>query len=356
LDTFAAQMNNLTRFDGVILALVFMIAGLGISGCNNDNSAGQSGSDTPEAGGAQRQIPVFNRDSAYAFIEAQLAFGPRNPGSSGIKACRDWMVSKMESYGAEVIRQKFKAKIHDGNVFPSENLIGQFNPDNRNRIILAAHYDTRAIAEEDPNPERRNEPIPGADDGGRGVGVLLEIARLIHEHQIDLGIDIILFDVEDQGTRNAEEDPENSSWCIGSQYWSKNLHKTNYKPRFGILLDMVGSQNAFFNKENVTGHYAHYREVHVLYSKVWNLAAAMGKGRYFQNRTIAGIIDDHYFVNKIAGIPMIDIINKAPGEEQSFGAHWHTHDDDLAVIDKTTLAAVGQVVTAVVYRAAGGNF
>jgi Zn-dependent M28 family amino/carboxypeptidase len=270
--------------------------------------------------------------------------------------CRDWMVAKMESYGATVIRQKFKARLYDGSEFPSENLIAQFNPDNRNRIILAAHYDTRAIAEEDPDPDKRNSPIPGADDGGSGVGVLIEIARLMQEQPIDLGVDLIFFDVEDQGTRVSEEDPENSSWCIGSQYWSKNLHKPNYKARFGILLDMVSSQNAFFNKEDVRGHYPHFREVHVLYEKVWNLAAAMGKGRYFQNRTIPGIIDDHYFVNKIAGIPMIDIINKAPGDEQTFGAHWHTHGDDISVVDKNTLAAAGQVVTAVVYRAAGGNF
>ena len=93
-----------------------------------------------------------------------------------------------------------------------------------------------------------------------------------------------------------------------------------------------------------------------MYGKVWNLARAMGKGRYFQDRTIQGIVDDHYFVNKIAGITMIDIISKPPQNPDGFGAHWHTHQDDLAIIDKNTLAAVGQVVTAVVYRTASGSF
>jgi len=334
---------------GIVLCILLVI------GCRSDSSSHSSGNDQ-ELATTPVSIPSFNRDSAYAFVAAQLEFGPRNPGSPGIEACRDWIVDKLEGYGAEVIRQKFKAEIHDGSVFPSENLIGQFNPENRNRIVFAAHYDTRAIAEEDPDPAKRDQPIPGADDGGSGVGVLLEIARLLHEQKIDLGVDIIFFDVEDQGTRNSDADPDNTSWCIGSQYWSKNLHRSNYKPRFGILLDMVGSRNAFFNKENVANLYPHYKEVHTLYNKVWNLAAAMGKGRYFQNRTIGGIIDDHYFVNSIAGIPMIDIINKAPGNEQTFGAHWHTHGDDISVIDKNTLAAVGQVVTAVVYRTAGGTF
>src|SRR5690606_33110813 len=147
-------------------------------------------------------------------------------------------------------------------------------------------------------------------------------------------------------------------WCLGAQYWAKNPHTSNYKPRFGILLDMVGGTNAFFSKENVTGYYppSHAESVHQLYTKVWNLANAMGKGRYFQNRTAGVVTDDHYFVNLIAGIPMIDIINRPPNSKTGFDTHWHTHDDDLGFIDKNTLGAVGQVVTAVVYRTAGGNF
>lgn len=335
-------------------ALVIILC-LVATGCKSDGDT--TNDESPHDIPAETvSIPPFNRDSAYHFIEQQLAFGPRNPGSAGIVACRDWLVEKLEHYGATVIRQKFQARIYTGDVFPSENIIAQFNPENRNRILLAAHYDTRFIAEEDPDPEKRNLPIAGADDGASGVAVLLEIARLLHEQPLQLGVDIVLFDAEDQGNRNSGADPDNTSWCLGAQYWSKNLHKPNYKPRFGILLDMVGAQGAFFNKENVTGLYPHAREVHNLYNKVWNLANAMGKGRYFQDRTISGIIDDHYFVNKIAGIPMIDIINKPPGQNDKFGPHWHTHDDDIGIIDKNTLAAVGQVVAAVVYRTAGGTF
>ena len=324
-----------------------------ILACNPDNSTGKAETPPTEE---QVLIPVFNRDSAYAHVVTQLEFGPRNPGSSGILSCRDWMVSKLEAYGSEVIRQKFTATLHGGEKFPSENIIAQFNPENRTRIILAAHYDTRAIAEEDPDPERQNDPIPGADDGASGVAVLIEIARLLKEEPIGLGVDLVFFDAEDQGTRHSDDDPDNTSWCIGAQYWSANLHRKNYKPRFGILLDMVGAQGAFFNKENLDRIHPHAREIHQLYSRVWNLAAAMGKGRYFQNRTIAGIIDDHYYVNKIAGIPMIDIISKPPSASEGFGPHWHTHGDDLSIIDKNTLGAVGQVITAVVYRTAGGNF
>lgn len=320
-------------------------------GCNNEPSQTETETTTEAVA-----IPVFNRDSAYHYIESQLAFGTRHPGSPGIVACRDWLVGQLEGYGATVIRQKFQARIYDGKVFPSENIIGQFNPENKNRVVLAAHYDTRFIAEEDPNVERMNDPIAGADDGASGVAVLLEIARLLKENAITLGVDIIFFDAEDQGTRYSPDDPNNTSWCLGAQYWSKNLHKPGYKARFGILLDMVGAKGAFFNKENVNGLYPHASAVHNLYSKVWNLGSAMGKGQYFQNRTVSGIIDDHYFVNKDAGIAMIDIINKPPDNPEGFGSHWHTHQDDIGIIDKNTLAAVGQVVTAVIYRTASGNF
>lgn len=330
-----------------LLILPFVV---GAYGCKRE-SAGHHAETTETA---PVSIPPFSRDSAYHFVEQQLSFGPRNPGSDGMLACRKWLIEKFEAYHADVIQQDFQAHFADGSVVPSVNIIAQYNPENRTRILLAAHYDTRAIAEEDADPATRDKPIMGADDGASGVAILLEIARLLQAHSIGLGVDLILFDAEDQGLR--DDDSDNSSWCIGSQYWSKNVHVANYRPRFGILLDMVGAKNAFFNKENVTGLYKQAKEVHNLYTKVWNLAAAMGKGRYFQDRAISGIIDDHYFVNKNTGIPMIDIINKPPGDQHGFGDHWHTHKDDIGVIDRNTLAAVGQVITAVTYRSDAGTF
>ncbi|MDX1477840.1 MAG: M28 family peptidase, partial [Saprospiraceae bacterium] len=186
--------STLIRILGILLITTLWL------GCGGDAETTEQPTEPAPASTAV-QIPSFDRDSAYAFVAQQVAFGPRNPGSPGIVACRDWMAEKLEQYGATVIRQDFTARLYTGDQFPSVNIIGQFNPGKSQRILLAAHYDTRFMAEEDPDVGKRDAPIDGADDGGSGVGVLIEIARLISAHPIDIGIDIIFFDAEDQGQR-----------------------------------------------------------------------------------------------------------------------------------------------------------
>ena len=176
---------------------VSLIAALFTTACGSDSEPGterDNASVEQSNNSAPISIPQFNRDSAFVFVEQQVNFGPRNPGSDGIEKTRDWLESKLSSYGANVIRQAFTANIYTGESYSSENIIGQFNPDNSRRVLLAAHYDTRFMGEEDTDPSMMSLPIPGADDGASGVGVLLEIARLIHENGIDLVVDIVFFD------------------------------------------------------------------------------------------------------------------------------------------------------------------
>ncbi len=283
-------------------------------------------------------VPAFNRDSAYAYIEQQLSFGPRNPGSAGHDACRQWIVSKLQSFGIATEEQNFQADLYTGESFPATNIISRINPTATHRVLLAAHWDTRHIAEEDSDPARRDKPILGADDGGSGVGVLLEIARTVQQNPLEIGVDLVFFDAEDNGQNGGGAD---ETWCLGSQYWARNLPAQN-RPVYGILLDMVGSKGATFPKEGFSLHYARH-----IVDKVWSLANQMGYGHYFVNTQINGITDDHRFVNEIAGLPMIDIINHSQGR---FGNYWHTHSDDISIIDKSTLRVVGQVVLAVLYR------
>lgn len=295
------------------------------------------------------KIPAFNGDSAYIYVKNQVDFGPRVPGTKEHKACKEWLISKFESFGADVIAQDFTAKIYTGDKLASTNIIAQFNPKHKKRVILSAHWDSRMMAEMDKDAKKRDTPILGADDGASGVGVLVEMARIIKENPIDLGIDIILFDAEDQGERGPNSPKEN--WCLGAQYWSKNFHKDNYKAKYGILLDMVGTKNPRFGKDGTSKQFASK-----IQDKVWKLARQMGYSNMFVNENTGAITDDHYFVNVIAGIPMIDIINQPLNSQTGFGPHWHTHNDDMQVINKNTLRSVGQVVAAAVYKTSDNSF
>jgi len=288
------------------------------------------------------QIPAFNKDAAFAFVEKQCAFGPRVPGTAAHKECKEWMISEFQSMGAKVHSQDFTSTLYTGEQVPGSNIIAQFNPEKQRRIFLSAHWDSRRVGENDKDEAKKSMPIDGADDGASGVGVIMQIAKTIQENPIDLGVDVVLFDVEDQGQRESQE---RESWCLGSQYWAKNLYPSSYKPEYGILLDMVGAKNPRFAKDQVSRRYAPKVQ-----EKIWNLAKNMGYSDKFVDELGGNLTDDHYFVNVIAGIPMIDIINQVKGSSHGFGPHWHTHDDNINIIDKNSLRVVGQVVLATLYK------
>ena len=292
------------------------------------------------------KVPAFSKDSAYQFVAQQVAFGPRVPGTDGHKATREWMVQKLKAYGAVVNEQSFRAETATLGSVRAANIIASYNPTYARRVVLAAHWDTRFAADEDADGSDR--PHDGADDGGSGVGVLLEIARLLNENPISIGVDIILFDAEDQGTSAAG----NESWCLGSQYWGQNPHVKSYRAEYGILLDMVGAKGAVFRKEQLNGIFypAKVSNIQKVYNKVWALAKGMNKSAYFLDMYTGPVTDDHFFVNLYTDIPMIDIIYKSIENQNGFGSHWHTHEDNMDIIDPNTLGAVGQVVTAFVYN------
>ncbi len=314
--------------------------------CASNNSKGNKETAQTDTK-PQIEVPSFNADSAYQFIEDQVAFGPRVPNMQSHEACATYLTEKLNSFGATVYTQKFDAIAFDGTILKSTNIIGAYKPESKKRVALFAHWDTRLWADNDKNKENINKPILGANDGASGVGVLLEIARNLQLQEPTIGIDIILFDSEDYGApqhykgRTKEED-----WCLGSQYWSRIPHVDNYRARYGILLDMVGGKDATFYYEGYSKYYASK-----ILTKVWDKGIELGYGKHFLKRDGGAIIDDHMFVNQIAKIPTIDIIPFYPhNEDSSFGSTWHTIKDDMSDIDKETLKAVGQTVTAIIYN------
>ena len=293
-------------------------------------------------------VPIFDADSAYCFIEKQLSFGPRVPNTASHLKCGDYLVDKLRSYGADVVTQDVDLKAYTGDVLKARNIVAQFQPDKKERIMLFAHWDSRPWADSDPDKANHYKPLPGANDGGSGVGVLLEVARHLSVNPTKLGIDIIFFDAEDYGIHDNDREKYrnvNHSWALGSQYWAMNPHKKGYEARYGILLDIVGAKGSKFYQESYSLHFAP-----AIVSKVWEWAHKLGYKEFFVAEESGAITDDHYYVNSIYGIPCIDIINCDPQSPNGFGPYHHTMKDDMDWIDTAALKAVGTTVLTTIYN------
>lgn len=293
---------------------------------------------------ASVEVPSFNADSAYHYVKTQCDFGPRVPESKAHKECGDYIVAFLKQYADTVIEQNFSTKLYNGKSVNGRNIIASFNIELSDRTLFAAHWDSRSWADHDPDEANHKTPIIGANDGASGVGVLMEIARHLKFSPAPVGVDIVFFDVEDQGTPewDSSDIEDQSDWCLGSQYWSKNTHVPFYQAKYGILLDMVGYSNPYFTKEQQSMYYASS-----IMNKIWQIARDRGHGKIFVDQETGGVMDDHIWVNINAKIPMIDIVQYDP--MGNFFPYWHTLKDDINCISKNTLDVVGDVCLVAIY-------
>ncbi|HAQ64888.1 MAG TPA: glutamine cyclotransferase [Bacteroidales bacterium] len=332
------------KFNTRFFFLLAVIA-LATSSCvGPDNDAGQSSEKAVES---LTPVPVFSADSAMKYVVQQIAFGPRVPNTRANVECANWLESTLKRYTPDVIVQPFKARAFDGTVLNGRNIIASFNPEAKTRILLCAHWDSRPWADHDPDPANQKKPIDGANDGAAGVGVLLELARVMAPQPPTVGVDIVLFDAEDYGPTQANQNRDSEDeWGLGSQYWSRNPHVQGYKARFGILLDMVGVENATFLQEGWSLYYAPH-----IVKKVWKIARQAGYDNLFIEDEGGYITDDHYYVNRDANIPTINIIHlQREGSSSGFYPYWHTVNDNLEKVSPASLMAVGDVLLHVVYQ------
>ncbi len=305
-------MKNLSIYLGTLLICI-------LSAC---------GDDTPDAEVTTDAACLeFHADSAYQYIQTQVDMGPRIPGTAVQRRCADWLQEELGKHADEIFVQKTNVDVA-GKTLPCINIIGSFSPELKNRILLLAHWDTRPWADK----EDKSKKIDGADDGASGVGVLLEIARQISGNLSNIGVDILLVDVEDYGMSGEEK-----SYCKGSQYWSQNPHTPGYSARFGILLDMVGGAGNVFFEETISKNYAQN-----VVNDLWNTGNRLGYNNYFRYNTGMSVEDDHFYVNTVAHIPTIDVLGYST--EMEFPTHHHTTKDNMSIIDRQTLKAVGQSV------------
>lgn len=307
--------------------------------------------------------PAFSADSAMAFCQAQCDFGPRTMNSEAHERCVRWIADRFRQYGCEVALQQATLRGYDGTPLRATNIVATARqkrdtpaPEARPHVLLCAHYDSRPWADNDPDEAHHHTPVMAANDGASGIGVMLELARLLHlADSARADVTFVCFDAEDWGVPQWADEPDDAqSWALGAQHWAKshaaargaasaNVPANDFS--YGILLDMVGGQGARFHQEAYSLEYAPQ-----VVDRVWRAAVVVGYGSFFPASLGGKITDDHVPVNQEAGIPCIDIIPYYPDcEASSFGPTWHTVQDDMQHLDPVTLKAVGQTLVQVLY-------
>jgi hypothetical protein len=282
------------------------------------------------AGCAASEAPAFAADSAWVHIERQVSFGPRVPGTPARDAAARYLARTLERYGARVSVQAFEVDDpYRGGRMRLVNIVGSFAPDRDRRVMLAAHYDSRPWADQEPDSSRWGTPIPGAVDGAAGAGVLLEVARLVGaEAPAGVGVDIVLFDGEDYGREG-----DLAYYLLGSQGFVARAG--GYRPAAMILLDMIGGRGTRVRQEGFSR-----QRSPALVDFVFARAAELGL-EYFEPVEGAPMYDDHVPFLK-AGYDAVNLF----GYEY---AAWHTLADDLGQVDKNLLAQTGTLLRSIVY-------
>lgn len=326
----------------MILLLAVILTPIAVVSCKGKTSAADTKQADNENGAL---IGAFNADSAYRYVGEQVAFGPRVPGTDAHERCAAYLIDKLRSFGADsMIIQKAEVEAYNGDKLPITNIFARYNENATNRVLLVAHWDTRPWANMESSEEKRQQPVPGANDGGSGVGVILEIARNLGIKAPECGVDILLVDAEDYGNSDAFVDND-LSWCLGTQYWVKHMpYNSVNRPAYGILLDMVGGTNARFHRE----HFSHLNARRPTV-EIWAEANLLGFSNVFINKVGGAVHDDHIYLTE-AGIPTTDIIENLNDVTGDFPPTWHTLDDNMNNISRSSLDAVGKTVLNVVYK------
>lgn len=286
----------------------------------------------------ENPAPAFDADSAFAYVKAQTDFGPRVPNTEAHRRAGDWLEGELKRHGASVVTQPMQLKAFDGTTLQARNIMGQYNPQASDRLLLMAHWDTRPWADNDPDKANHAKAPDGANDGASGVGVLLEVARALAQQNPGRGVDILFLDAEDWGTH-----ADDASWALGAEYFVNNPIVPGYRPAQAILVDMVGGRGSLFYREGQSQYGAP-----ALNDAVWAVAASSGFGNMFVNQVGGAVTDDHVKFLQ-AGIPAIDIIAYDPTSGTGFPPTWHTMGDNLQNIDPQVLGTVGQVLLNYIY-------
>ena len=280
----------------------------------------------------------FSASAAMGYTREQLAFGPRVPGTPAAAKAGDWIVAMMRQRADTVIEQRWTHRTLAGDSIPLRNVLARYNPKATQRILYLVHWDTRPTADDDPDPARRKQPIPGANDGAAGVGLLIALGDALKKVPPTVGVDLLFVDGEDYGR---SFDAPYADVLLGSQHFAANLPSPDYKPIFGILWDMIADADLNILQEGTSMNAA--PEV---VSRVWGRAAELGYDRWFLPRTGYDVTDDHVPLIQ-RGLRVIDVVDLDYGPMGTDGRvttnYHHTMQDTIEHISEKSLQIVGDV-------------
>ena len=280
-------------------------------------------------------VPNFSGEEAFQYLLAQTKLGPRNPGSAGHARCLNYLLSELRLYAESVNGQEFSHRGYRGEHLRLTNIIASFNLQAEERMLLAAHWDTRPYADQEKDSTKRNRPILGANDGASGVAVLLQLAKIMKQYPPPVGVDIVLFDGEDFG-RATDFD----NFLLGSKHFASQK-QPSYNPRFGIVVDMIGDAQLEIMKEESS-----LESAPDLVQYVWATAEQLGL-REFVSDVGSDVYDDHIPLNEV-GIKSITLIDfQYPDRSHRY---WHTSEDTPDKCHPSSLETVGTLLTHLVYK------
>jgi glutaminyl-peptide cyclotransferase len=289
--------------------------------------------------GAQGKTAVHEFDGARAFtyLERQVSFGPRIPGTAAHDSTGDWILARLRERADTVIVQDIPHRTAGGQTLHLRNFLARFRSSEAERVLYLAHWDTRPRADQSANLAAQRQPVLGANDGASGVAVLLGVADALKAKPPAVGVDLLFVDGEDYGDFS-----DSSAVLIGSRWFAAH-QPAGYPPLFAVLFDMVGDRDLHLPYEQNSQGFA--PEV---VDRVWSVADSLGYGSVFVRQPGPSLIDDHVALQH-AGIHAIDVVDFDYGPHNGY---WHTTDDTQDKVSAQSLQIVGDVAVALV-RTAG---
>ncbi len=281
----------------------------------------------PAGRGARRR--EFDGERAFGFLQQQLAFGPRIPGTPGHERAGDWILTQLRADADAVVIQAFTHVTRRGDVLHLRNFLARFRPALPERVLFLAHWDTRPHADQSANLGAQRLPVPGANDGASGVAMLLGVADALKARPPAVGVDLLFVDGEDYG-----DFADSTDVLIGSRYFAAH-QPPGYPPLYAVLFDMVGdkSLDIYYEGNSQTA-------APEVVDRVWRTAHDLGYDRYFLPGIKHTLLDDHVPLQR-AGIHAIDVVDfDYP--------YWHTTEDTIDKVSAASLQIVGDVAVALV--------